>query len=220
MHMKAVMPALWRGAGIAIVVVIFAEIIGSIIGIVVALCRLSKKRFLVWPAVVYVDLIRGTPMLVQILFVYFGIPSLVSAITGGMFNIPPLYAGIAALGLNSGAYVSEVYRTAIGSIDRGQTEAAKSLGMSSIQTMRYVVFPQAFRWAIPPLGNEFITLLKDTSLLSVIAVTEIVKMGDIYKSRTYAIFPTYLAVAIVYIILTLSISYSLRYVEKRLRIPT
>jgi His/Glu/Gln/Arg/opine family amino acid ABC transporter permease subunit len=219
-HIYTVMPALWHGALIAIFVVICAEIIGSIIGVILALCRLSKKRRFIWPAAVYVDLIRGTPMLVQILFIYFGLPSVISAMTGGRFNIDPLVAGIVALGLNSGAYVSEIYRTAIGSIDRGQTEAAKSLGMTPIQTMRHVIFPQAFRWAIPPLGNEFITLLKDTSLLSVIAVMDIVKQGQIYMSRTYAIFPTYLGIAMVYVVLTLSISYALRIVEKRLRIPT
>jgi polar amino acid transport system permease protein len=112
-----------------------------------------------------------------------------------------------------------VFRTAIGSIDRGQLEASRALGLTRAQAFRFVIFPQAIRWAIPPLGNEFITLLKDTSLLSVIAVAEILKAGQLYAGRTYAIFPTYVAIAIVYIVLTLSIANVLRYVERKLKVP-
>lgn len=213
------MPSLLRGSGIAVLVVICAELMGTIIGLALALCRLSDRRWLSLPAMIYVDLIRGTPMLVQILFVYFGLPNLVSNITGGSFNIPPLLAGIVALGLNSGAYVSEIYRTAISSIDRGQAEAARALGLSRRQTFLYIIFPQAFRWAVPPLGNEFITLLKDTSLLSVISVSEIVYQGQIYMSRTYAVFPSYLGIAAVYLVMTLTITTILRYVEKGLKVP-
>jgi polar amino acid transport system permease protein len=213
------MPHLVRGTGIAVGVVVASELLGTVLGLFLALCRLSGRWALILPALVYVDIIRGTPMLVQILFVYFGVPALVSGVTGHPFNIPPLVAGIAALGCNSGAYVSEIYRTAIGSIDRGQTEAAKALGMTRTQTFRFVVFPQAFRWAIPPLGNEFITLLKDTSLLSVIAVLEVVKEGQLYMARTYAVFPTYLAIAIVYLVMTVTISVGLRQVERKLRVP-
>lgn len=219
-HVEKVMPALVRGGWIAIKVVALAELIGIFLGLVLALCRLYGRWWLAWPALVYVDLIRGTPMLVQILIAYFGIPSLYFSMTGDTFNIDPIVAGIAALGLNSGAYVSEIFRTAIGNIDRGQTEASRALGLSWLQTMRYVVLPQAFRWAIPPLGNEFITLLKDTSLLSVIAVVEIVKAGQLYAARTYAIFPTYIAIAIVYLVLTLTITSGLRVLERKLKIPT
>lgn len=218
-HIQTVMPSLIRGAGIAILVVFFAEIIGTVIGLILALCRLAKTRWLSWPALVYVDLIRGTPMLVQILIAYFGIPSVYFSLTGDTLDIPPLAAGVAALGLNSAAYVSEIYRTAIANIDRGQTEASRALGLSWVQTMRYVVLPQAFRWAVPPLGNEFITLLKDTSLLSVIAVVEILKAGQLYAARTYAIFPTYIAIAIVYLVMTLTITTGLRALEKKLKVP-
>ncbi|MDB5294950.1 MAG: amino acid transporter permease protein, partial [Phycisphaerales bacterium] len=105
------------------------------------------------------------------------------------------------------------------SIDRGQTEAAKALGLTAAQTFRHVVFPQAFRVAVPPLGNEFVTLLKDTSLLSAIAVAEVVKQGEIYRARTYAVFPTLLAVALVYVAMTVTITASLRVLERKLRIP-
>lgn len=244
-------PLLARGAGIAVAVTIAAEIIGTVIGLFVALARLYGGWWLRAPALVYVDMIRGTPMLVQIFLVYFGLPGLYQSLTGNPFN-PGLWvdenlpamtsffarfagegfsaggwfsdnfvfiAGVLALGLNSGAYVSEVYRTAIGSIDKGQSEAARALGLSRRQTMRFVVLPQAFRWAIPPLGNEFITLLKDTSLLSVIGVAEITQQGQLYMSRTYAAFPAFLGVALTYLVLTLTISFLLRRLEGRLRVP-
>ena len=220
------MPSLLRGAGIAVVVVACAELIGTTLGLLVALLRLSGRRWLSVPALVYVDLIRGTPMLVQILFLYFGVPGLVSGLTGRPFTLGrtldayyPYLAGVAALGFNSAAYVSEIYRATLGAVDRGQTEAAKALGLSPAQTFRHVVFPQAFRVAVPPLGNEFVTLLKDTSLLSVIAVAEIVKQGEIYRARTYAVFPTYLAVAMVYVAMTVTITAGLRVLERKLRIP-
>jgi len=219
-HLGAVLPALLRGAWIAVYVVVAAELIGVSFGLIIALLRLSKSRWMNIPALIYVDLIRGTPMLVQILFLYFGLPSLISAISGRPWSIDPILAGILALGFNSAAYVSEVFRTAIGSLDKGQTEAARALGLNRLQTFRFVVLPQAFRWAIPPLGNEFITLLKDTSLLSVIGVAEILKEGQLYAARTYAIFPTYIGIAIVYIVLTLSIANVLRYVERKLKVPT
>lgn len=214
------MPNLIKGAGIAVLVVLAAEVIGTVIGLALALARLSGRRILAWPTAIYVDVIRGTPMLVQILIAYFGVPSLLQSLTGQSWNINPYAAGIAALGLNSAAYVSEIYRTAIGNIDRGQTEASRALGMSWYQTMRHIILPQAFRWAIPPLGNEFITLLKDTSLLSVIAVLEIVKEGQLYMGRTYAVFPTYIGIALVYLAMTLTITSGLRMLERKLKIPS
>jgi His/Glu/Gln/Arg/opine family amino acid ABC transporter permease subunit len=218
-HLISIAPALLNGAWIAVAVVVAAETIGITVGLMIALMRLSTSRWLSVPALVYVDLIRGTPMLVQILFLYFGLPALVTELTGGRFIINPYVAGVLALGFNSAAYVSEIYRTAIGSLDKGQSEAARALGLTRVQTMRYVIFPQAFRWAVPPLGNEFITLLKDTSLLSVIGVIEILKAGQLYAARTYAVFPSYLGVAIMYIILTISIANILRVVERKLKVP-
>lgn len=210
---------LLRGAGIALGVTLAAEIIGTVLGLFVALCRLYGNALVRAAALVYVDAIRGTPMLVQILLLYFGVPGLVSSITGEPFNVPVLVAGIAALGLNSGAYVSEVYRSAISSIDKGQHEAARALGLSRVQTMRFIVLPQAFRFAIPPLGNEFITLLKDTSLLSVIGVMEITMRGQLYMSRTYEAFTAFTGVAITYLAMTVTISLLLRRLERKLRIP-
>lgn len=219
-HVVAILPELAKGAGIAVLVVLIAETMATVLGLGLALMRLSGSRALSIVARVYVDLIRGTPMLVQILLLYFGVPSLISAMTGSPFNPDPLVAGTLALGLNSAAYVSEIYRATLGSIDRGQGEAACALGLSPVQRFRYVIFPQAFRIAIPPLGNEFVTLLKDTSLLSVIAVMEIVKVGQLYMARTYAVFPTYVAIALTYVILTFAITSILRVVERRMTLPT
>jgi His/Glu/Gln/Arg/opine family amino acid ABC transporter permease subunit len=213
------MPSLVQGALTAILVVVCAEAIGTALGLVIALCRLSRRWWLRWPALVYVDVIRGTPMLVQILFAYFALPDLLLHLTGDRYVIPALGAGIAALGLNSAAYVSEVYRAAISAIDRGQTEAARALGLSRVQTLRYIVLPQAFRLAVPPLGNEFITLLKDTSLLSVISVSEILYNGQNYGARTYAVLPSYVGVALVYLALTIPTTSLLRVLERRLKVP-
>lgn len=215
-HFFKVLPTLFSGAGIALLVAFSSEIIGILIGLTVALCRLGGKRWLRLPAVAYVDVIRGTPLLVQVLFLYFGIPALFSSITGEVFAFNPIVAGIIACGLNSGAYLSEIYRSAIKSVDKGQNEAARSLGMSARQSFRHVVLPQAIFRALPPMGNEFINLLKDTSLLSVIAVTEIVRVGQLYAARTYAIFPTYLAIAATYFVLVFIATRIIGLLEKKM----
>jgi len=211
-----VLPTLFRGAGITLLVCFCSELIGIIIGLSLALSRLFGGAMLRYPAIIYTDIIRGTPLLVQILFLYFGIPALINSLTGETFTFNPILAGILACGLNSGAYLGEIYRGAIKSIDPGQDEAARSLGMSAVQSFRHVLLPQALFRALPPMGNEFITLLKDTSLLSVIAVTEIVRVGQLYAARTYAIFPTYLAIAVTYFALVFIASRVLGRLEKKL----
>jgi polar amino acid transport system permease protein len=167
----------------------------------------------------YVDLFRGTPLLVQILFIYFGIPGLVNSLTGEPCNIDPLVAGMIAFGLNSGAYLCEIYRAGIESVDRGQWEAAHSLGMTSRQAFLSVILPQAFRRSLPAAGHDFIILIKDTSLLSVIAVTEITKEGQLFIARTYAAFPAYIAIALTYLLITFTVSRALRALERRLATP-
>ncbi|SPX69814.1 glutamine ABC transporter, substrate binding and permease protein [Lactiplantibacillus plantarum subsp. plantarum] len=135
------------------------------------------KTAIRWLATAYVEFIRGTPMMVQVMFVYFGL---------GLFvNLPALTSGIIAISLNSGAYVAEYIRGGINSVDVGQTEAARSLGMSNGETMRYVVLPQALKNIWPSLGNEFITLIKDSSIVSIIGVTELIYQSNIVRSDTY-----------------------------------
>lgn len=150
----------------------------------------------------YVDFFRGTPLLVQIFMIYFGIPAIAQEL-GLTFSFDRLVAGVVALTLNSAAYIAEIVRAGIQSIEPGQAEAAQSLGLSAVQTMRYVIFPQALRRMIPPLGNEFISLLKDTSLVAVIGFEELFRKGQLIVANNYRAFEIYIAVAIVYLCLTL-----------------
>jgi arginine/lysine/histidine/glutamine transport system substrate-binding/permease protein len=171
---------------------------GSLIGII----RLSHIKPLRFLARVYIDFFRGTPLLVQIFMIYFGLPA-ISQEMGFTLTLNRLAAGVIALSLNSAAYIAEIVRGGIQSIEIGQSEAAKSLGLKPVQTMTYVIFPQALRRMIPPLGNEFISLLKDTSLVAVIGFEELFRKGQLIVSENYRAFEVYAAVAVIYLCLTL-----------------
>lgn len=208
------MPILAEGALLTLELTAGAVAIGVVIGLFMALARLSKHKVVRAGAIAYIDFFRGTPLLVQIFLVYFGIPMLLKWST-----MPDNYqytAGILAMGLNSGAYIAEIFRAGIQSIDRGQSEAARSLGMTQVQALRYVILPQAFKRTIPPLGNEFIALLKDSSLLSIIAIQELFYTGKIIVGRTYQPLPMYLAVALYYLVMTQLIAQWVAYMERRL----
>ncbi|MBE9237119.1 ABC transporter permease subunit [Anabaena aphanizomenioides LEGE 00250] len=183
---------------LAIISVFFGLIGGSFIGII----RLSAIKPVQWLARTYIDFFRGTPLLVQIFMIYFGIPALWQEL-GFTLSLNRLVAGVMALSLNSAAYIAEIVRAGIQSIEIGQTEAAKSLGLNSVQTMRHVIFPQAFRRMIPPLGNEFISLLKDTSLVAVIGFEELFRKGQLIVAENYRAFEIYAAIAVIYLCLTL-----------------
>ena len=183
---------------LAIISVFFGLIGGSFIGII----RLSAIKPVQWLARTYIDFFRGTPLLVQIFMIYFGIPALWQELDFTL-SLNRLVAGVMALSLNSAAYIAEIVRAGIQSIEIGQTEAAKSLGLNSVQTMRHVIFPQAFRRMIPPLGNEFISLLKDTSLVAVIGFEELFRKGQLIVAENYRAFEIYAAVAVIYLCLTL-----------------
>lgn len=215
-HVIAVFPSLLRGAVITIEVTTFAIFFGLILGTIAAFGKLSKRSLFRIPSSIYVDFIRGTPLFVQILIFYYGIPGLINGLTGEVFRIDPIIAGIAVCSINSGAYNAEIVRAGIKSVDRGQMEAARSLGMTERQSMKDVIMPQAVRLIIPPLGNEFIALLKDSSLLAIISVHELSKNGMLYVSKTFAAFPTYISVAFVYLALTMGISRILNHIERRL----
>ncbi|MDP0930037.1 amino acid ABC transporter permease [Paracoccus onubensis] len=183
--------------------------IGFFIGILVGLLRISRTAWLRWPAIIYIEIFRGTPVLVQVLFIFYGLPQLL----GGPINA--LVAGIAAIAVNSGAYISEIVRGGVQSIERGQSEAGLSLGLSRGQAFRYVIWPQAFRRMIPPLGNQGIISIKDTSLFSVIGVGELVRQGQIYIATTFTALEVYLMVALLYLVITLSLSLALRLLERK-----
>ncbi|MBF2048908.1 MAG: amino acid ABC transporter permease [Elainella sp. C42_A2020_010] len=181
-----------------IVTVFLGMILGSLIGI----ACLSASRALSVAARIYVDFFRGTPLLVQLFMIYFGLPALFKEI-GVAFSLNQWTAAVIGLTLNSAAYIAEIVRGAIQSIELGQREASESLGLGPVQTMRYVIFPQAFRRMIPPLSNEFISLLKDTSLVAVIGFEELFRRGQLIVAQNYRAFEIYFSVALVYLILTL-----------------
>lgn len=203
-------PYFFKGIWYTIVITVFSVIIGIVLGIILALMRLSKNPILHWLAVCYIEFIRGTPQMVQILFVYFGIGYLIS-------NLSALVAGIIAIGLNSGAYVAEDIRSGIDSLPKGQMEAARSLGLSRQKAFRYVIIPQAIKNIWPALGNEFITLLKDSSLVSVIGVAELMYQTQLVQTSTYkGVLPLFIAM-IIYFIMTFSLTRLLNHFEKRMK---
>lgn len=214
-HIIKVMPQLLQGAVLTVEITTLSVLCGTLIGLFVSLGKLSENGILRIPCSIYVDVTRGTPLFVQILLFYYGLPGLITGVTGNTFRIEPMVAAVVVCSINSGAYVAEIFRAGIQSIDRGQMEAARSLGMTKSMAMRHVILPQAFKRVIPPLGNEFIALLKDTSLLAVIGVQELTRRGQLYVAATFASFPTYIGVALVYLIMTLSISRLVAYLERR-----
>ena len=203
-------PLLLIGAGVTIQITVLSTAIGFVIGLIVGVARISNLRVLRMLAEVYVEFFRGTPLLVQIFLFYFALP----VITGQ--RIDPFIAAISACGINSGAYVAEIFRAGIQSVDDGQMEAGRSLGMTWLQTMRYIIVPQAFKRVIPPLGNEFIA--KDSSLVSVIGFEELTRRGQLIIAKTYGSFEIWMSVAVIYLVMTLTISRFVAYLERRYRV--
>lgn len=207
------LPTLLQGALVTIQLTAITVFLGMILGSLLGIARLSSSHFLSLAVKAYIDFFRGTPLLVQIFMIYFGIPALARGL-GVPFSFNQWAAAVIALSLNSAAYIAEIVRGAIQSIELGQREAAESLGLGPVQTMRYVIFPQAFRRMIPPLGNEFITLIKDTSLVAVIGFEELFRRGQLIVASNYRAFEIYTAVALVYLALTLLFSQLFGLLEK------
>jgi glutamine transport system permease protein len=171
---------------------------------------MSKRWYLRWPMQGYIHFFRGTPLLLQILIVHFGVVVLVLDTTNA------IVAAITALSLNAAAYTAEIYRAGIKSIDKGQTEAGYSLGMTYGQVMRYVILPQAIKRMIPAFGNEFVVLIKDSSLVAVIAAPELMYWARSAASQYYRVWEPYMAAAVIYLILTYSLSKLLNYMERKM----
>ncbi|WP_462325059.1 ABC transporter permease subunit [Desulfoplanes sp.] len=203
-------PILLQGAELTVIIALVGLFIGFILGAGAGLCRISRSWFLQKVAGAYIETIRGTPLIVQVMFLYFGLP-----LALGM-RIPPLTAGIVAIAVNAGAYIAEIVRGAVQSISMGQYEAGRSIGLTRGQTMAFVIWPQAFKRMIPPLGNQFIISLKDTSLLVVIGVGELTRSGQEIIATNFRSFEVWLTVAVMYLVLTLSISKILSIVENKL----
>ena len=204
------LPLLITGAGITIQITAISVGLGLIIGMFVGIARISNVKLLRWLAAIYIDFLRGTPLLVQIFLIYFALPVILEQ------RVDPFIAAITACGINSGAYIAEIFRAGIQAIDEGQMEAGRSLGMPWVQTMRYIIVPQAFKNIVPPLGNEFIALLKDSSLVSVIGFEELTRRGQLIIARTYGSLEIWISVALIYLVMTLTISRLVAYLEKRL----
>jgi len=201
---------LLRGAVTSLEIAGIAVSIGLVLGTALALIQTGTNKILRILVTAYVTLIRGTPMLVQIMIAFFVLPQL-------GINLSAFWSAVLAIGINSSAYLSQIIRSGIQSIGKGQWEAAQVLGFSRGQALRYIILPQALRVVLPALGNEFITLLKDSSLASTIGVVELVKEGQIIISKTYKVIPVYLMITLVYLIMTSVLSLVLAWIEKRMK---
>lgn len=202
---------LFHGTLITLKIVIIAFSIGMIIGVIISFLEISKSSIIKAVINVYITVLRGTPTLVQILFIYYVIPQ---------FNIPidPVFAASIAIGLNSSAYVSQIIKSGINAIPSGQFEAAKTLGLSSFVTMKDIILPQVFKTSLPSFGNELIAIIKDSSLASIIGVMELSKEASIIRSRTYDAFSILLAISLIYLFLTISVSFAIKKLERKLKI--
>ncbi|MCL6451967.1 MAG: amino acid ABC transporter permease [Acetobacteraceae bacterium] len=206
-----ILPYLLKGAVLTLELTTISVGLGVILGLFVALARISKSPILRFPAGAFIDFFRGTPLLAQLYLIHYGLPRLLG-------YTPNAWAsGILALTLNASAYIAEIYRAGIQSIERGQMEASRSLGMTYGQAMRWVVIPQAVRRVVPPLGNEYIAMLKDSSLVSIISIEELMWRARLLNGSNMRSFEDFFTAAIIYLIMTLFFSWLLQKTERRLR---
>lgn len=205
---------LLNGLKITLIVTFFAALLGIALGLLTALAKVAatqnkKLRPLGVVADMYLTVIRGTPVMVQLLIVYF--------IVFASVDVSRIIVAIVAFGVNSGAYVCEIVRAGILSVNKGQDEAGRSLGLSAAQTYRYIILPQALKNILPALGNEFISLLKETAVVGYIGLMDLTMGGDIIRSRTYDAFVPLITVALIYLVIVMALSYGLKRLERRLR---
>ncbi|MFT8457577.1 MAG: amino acid ABC transporter permease [Liquorilactobacillus ghanensis] len=206
---KDYIPYFIKGTYYTIAFSLFGTLFGTVLGFLLALGKMIPNKFLSAPFKAYIGLFRGTPLLVQVLVINFGV---VPIILGKSNSI---VAGILALSLNSSAYIAEIFRSGIQSVSEGQGEAAATLGLSKTQTMMHIILPQAVKIILPPLGNEFVSLIKDSSLTSVISAPEITYWAQAMNAQYYRVWEPYLTSALIYLILTISISSVLHLLERR-----
>ncbi|KSB90730.1 amino acid ABC transporter permease [Caulobacter vibrioides] len=201
-------PLLLKGAVYTVLLSVIGMSLGLLLGFGLALMRLSRSPLLAWPAAVYVSAFRGTPLLVQLFLIYYGLPQL------GL-ELPPLLAAGIGFSLNVAAYAGEILRSAIAAVDKGQWEAASVLGLTRGQAMRRIILPQAARTAVAPLSNSFISLVKDTSLAATIQVPELFRQAQLITARTYEIFAMYLSAAAIYWIVSSLLALGQGWLERR-----
>ncbi len=208
-------PLLLEGIKITILISVISLIIGMVIGLLMCIMGMSKNILLKAISGVYIWIIRGTPMIVQAFIVYFGMPQVIQLFNPS-FRIEAFTAGIITLSLNAGAYLAEIFRGGIMAVPKGQTEAARSLGLSKSRTMLKIILPQAFKVAIPSMVNQFIITVKDTSILSVIGLADIVNKAKVYVGKSYQFFATYILVAVYYLIVISILMLLSKYLEKKI----
>lgn len=205
-----------EGAKVTILISLVALVFGFILGLIICLMKMSKFKILKWPASAYVQILRGTPLFVQIFIIYFGLPQFGISFPDIGFISSDFISGAFALSINSSAYVAEIFRSGIQSVDKGQMEASRSLGLGYVDTMKYVIVPQAIKNVLPALGNEFITLVKESSIISVIGVQELMFRAGIVRTSIMKAFEPYIAAAIMYLIITSILSWLVGLLEKKL----
>jgi His/Glu/Gln/Arg/opine family amino acid ABC transporter permease subunit len=208
-------PLLLEGLWVTLLVSLLAILFGLLVGLLTCFMGRSKNIILRSIAAVYVWCIRGTPMIVQAFLVFFAVPQLIQ-VWNPAFRIDPISAGLITLSLNAGAYMSEIFRGGIAAVPHGQIEAARSLGLSQLRTMVKIVLPQAFKISIPSLVNQFIITIKDSSILSVIGMADLVSQARVYVGATYKFFPTYIMVALYYLIIISVLMVISKMLEKKL----
>lgn len=199
-----------RGVGVTVYITFFAVVVGTILGLIFCFCRISKSKLLNKIGATYVFLIRGTPTVIQVMLIYFGV--------FGSVAIPKEIAAIIAFGINSGAYMTEIMRGGILAVSNGQMEAGRSLGLSHWQTMRHIILPQAFKNMIPTYTSEVIVLLKETAIIGLIGLKETTGWADYIRSRTFSVFTPYLGAAVLYLILTSVLTVVFNKMERRMRL--
>jgi polar amino acid transport system permease protein len=196
------------GIAVTFQVTVSAVLLALIIGLCTGLARISENKIIHLTASVYVEVIRGIPLLVQLFYIYFAL--------GRIINIPAMASAVIAMAICYGAYMGEIFRAGIQAVPKGQMEAARSLGMTSVQAMRHVILPQAVKTILPPLGNEFVALLKDSSLVSILAVSDLLRRGREFAAESFTYFETYTMVALLYLIITLLFSRLTGIMEERI----
>lgn len=202
-------PLLLRGAWVTLYLSLVSSGIGAALGLFVGVARVSRIRVVRTTATVYTEVIRGTPLLMQLIVLYYGLPSV-------GINLEAVVAGIIGLSANSAAYVGEIFRAGIQSVGRGQREVALACGLTRPQTMRYIILPQAFRLVLPPLTNEFVTMLKDSSLVSTLAIAELLRTGREIVAWKVNVFSPFAGVTLLYLAMTLPLTHLARYLERRI----
>ena len=215
------MPTFLDGTIVTIVLSLTTVLLGSLIGLFVVMMKISENKMLKGIANLYTNIIRGTPMLLQLFLWLYGLPMIGItfsgiAFLGSTYGSREFITAVVALGINSGAYVSEVLRGGLEAVDKGQIEAGRALGLSKSETMFSIVIPQAIRTVLPGLGNEFITMIKESSIVSTVGVFDVMYTSNIVKASTYSIFEPLIVVGVIYFILTYSLSYLMKKLEKRL----